>query len=371
MRCLRLLLLLACASLGAAGSLHAQGFNTRAFYNYNSTPLRYFFDLTWTSGLEVKFSNLGTQDFVQNLEEDPTLPTYLFDDGYINVNPPGSTLTSDFGFEYENAQTGPSGYVESFNLTRFGAESRGATATATPEVPMGIGTGIQWLGFKWGERARFGFAGGFSLQNLKSEHTGTFEADFFQQTAVVRLTGSQISPQTTGRYVGSSSGPAIDLVNGFDFDPSVREPVTQVVPGQGTVDLPAEVTGTYKTQGIAMPLRAGVLAESYLTSYLWVQFGGGYSATMVFNEFSMNQVISNSTLSRPVEVTGKTEDTEWFMAPYVEFRAALMINQRARLYFGAVYRLLEDSFDQNVFGVVSSVEFNNPLTIEFGINLNW
>ena len=342
------------------------------FVRRTPAEMRVFMSTRWMFGVDVRFDNVGTVAFEEGIASTVTAERIQFSDGFIEVDPMGSDVTSNFSFNYDNAQVGPDGFVDSFYLTRYAAESRGEFLEEEADIGSGIEVGFQYLTTTFlNERVRFGVIGGLGINKIDTSQNSTVESDFFRQVASVTLENSQITPVDGGFYVGGVDGPAIDLSNGLVFDPGSLEQVQQELPGQGVVPVPGLVEGLFEVDGLSTGLRLGGTAEFRLFNNLLLEAGGGISAVYLYSDLNISQTLTNTILADDIRVQGDTTDTEWFIGPYVEARLSYQFNRSTRFYIGAQYLSSEESLTQEINGVESRVILNQPFFAEFGINIRF
>ena len=348
----------------------AEALATQLRFDQNrGKPLRFFMSSRYMTGVDIRFGNLGEMDF-QVVEDRGDSVLYQFDDGFIGVDPVGSSVSSDFGFEFDKATTDASGYVNSFTLTGYSSESTGQSAEVDLESNMGVEMGMQYFVVNR-RNFRLGVVGSFGINDINADSNQLVQGDLYRQMATVLLENSQIVPVPGAAYSRSGgSGPVVNLNNGFAYDPNSRERVTQNVVGEGEIGVPSEVQGTYNLDGISTGLRAGLVTEFNLGRF-WVQAGAGYSAVYTYSEFSSRQRLVNSNLGLQLDQENSIDGSEWFFGPYGEIRAGFRISPSSRIYIGAMYIQMEETFGQRVGGVTNQLALENPLLIEFGVNIDF
>lgn len=331
--------------------------------------LRFFMSSRWMNGVDIEFADLG-QVNPQIIDDRGDLISYGFNDGFLTIDPAGSEVTSDFGFNYDNANTNANGYVDSFTLTGYSSDSAGAFVEPDPETRLGVEMGMQYFIINR-RNFKLGVVGSVGINDLNADTTQTVQGELYQQMATVLIENSQIVPVPGEAYTSSGgSGPVVNIDNGLNFDPGSRQRVTQEVAGLGEVGVPSQVQGRYNLDGITTGLRAGLVSEFTLGRF-WVQAGAGYSAVYTYSDFSVNQSITNSNLFSPVSMEADIQDSEWFYGPYGEIRAGFRINPNSRIYIGAMYINMNETFSQSVGGVGNRIGLDNPILFEIGVNIDF
>lgn len=348
----------------------AERIASQLIYDQNTGKnLRFFMSSRWMNGVDIEFANLG-QVNPQIVDDRGDSFGYQFDDGFITIDPTGSEVTSDFGFNYDNSTTNPDGFVDSFSLTGYSSDSAGASTELDPESRLGIEMGLQYFVINR-RNFKLGVVGSFGINDLNADTTQTVEGELYQQMATVLIENSQIVPVPGEAYTRSGgSGPVINVNNGILFDPDTRQRVTQEVAGLGEVGVPSQVQGRYNLDGITTGLRAGLVTEFTLGRF-WVQAGAGYSAVYTYSDFSVNQSIANANFFSTVDMEADIQDSEWFYGPYGEIRAGFRINPSSRIYFGAMYINMDETFSQSAGGVGNRIGLENPILFEIGVNIDF
>ncbi len=348
----------------------AEALATQLRYDQNrGKPLRFFMAARYLTGVDVRFGNLGEMDF-EVVQDRGDSVLYQFDDGFIGVDPIGSSVSSDFGFEFDKATTDINGYVNSFTLTGYSSESAGQSADLDLKSNTGMEMGLQYFAID-NRNFRLGVVGSFGINDINADTSRQVQGDLYRQMATVLLENSQILPVPGEAYSRSGgSGPVVNLNNGFAFDPNSRERVTQDVAGQGEIGVPSEVQGTYNLDGISTGLRAGLVSEFHFGRF-WFQAGAGYSAVYTYSEFSSRQRLVNSNLGLQLDQQNSIDSSEWFFGPYGEIQAGFRISPSSRVYIGAMFIQMEETFGQQVGGVTNQLALENPVLIEFGVNIDF
>lgn len=369
---LRQSFLLLSGLLLVGADLQAQTSVPNPFARRTPAEMRVFMSTRWMFGVDVRFDNIGTVEFQEGQTSSATGERIQFSDGFIEVDPVGSEVTSNFRFAYDNATVGQDGYVDSFSLTRYAAESRGEFIEDEADVGAGVEVGFQYLTTTFfNERVRFGVIGGLGINKIDTSQNSAVESDFFRQVATVTLENSQITPEDGGFYVGGPDGPVIDLSNGLVFDPGAIEQVQQELPGQGVVAVPGLVEGLFEVDGLSTGLRLGATAEARLFNNVLLEVGGGISAVYLYSDLTISQTLTNTILADDIQIQANQTDTEWFIGPYAEARLSYQFNRATRFFIGAQYMSAEESLRQDIGGVESRVVLNQPFWAEIGINIRF
>ncbi len=320
----------------------------------------------------VRFDNIGTVDFQEGEITSPTGQIFNFDDGYISVDPIGSEVTSNFGFEYDNSTTNADGFVDSFTLSRYSSEAAGEFLDEEVDGSYGVEIGGQYLtGAFFNDRMRLALVGGLGINNISSNYTTTTKGDLFRQFAVVNLDNSRISPVEGGTYTGTVDGPVIDLNNGLVFDPDAKELVTQELPDGTIVPVEGNVDGNFDVSGLSTSLRLGGNINYRIWRGLTLDIGGGYTAFYVYSQFDIDQRLTNTILNRDITNSDSVTNTDWFHGPYAEANLIYEFNRVTRFFVGAQWVSMNSQLSQEVAGVESVILLENPFYAQFGINIRW
>jgi len=339
------------------------------FNDFQGEKLRFYMTSQFMSGVDFEFGNLGAVDFDTETVQGTDGIIHRFDDGFIQVDPAGSEVTSTFGFDFDNTTIDNEGFVETATLTRFSSESTGASESFSDSNNFGVEMGMQYFAYEK-PNFRVGLAGAFGVNDIEATSSGSVEGNLFKQTATLLLQNAQIAAIPDQNFTGGNAGPAIDLNNDLIFDPGSREPVRQNVAGEGVVNVPSQVNGSYRLEGITTGLRVGAITE-FNYKKLWFQAGVGYSSIYTYSEFSVRQTLENPQLSRNIEMSGANEENRWFHGPYAEVRGGFQISPNTRIFIGGIFINLSNTFDQNVDGVTSQIKLDNPMIIEIGFNFDF
>ena len=325
-----------------------------------------FFGARTLIGIDIEYSNLGSIPYIQ---DDDSIYTYEFNDGYINIRNPEADFTTDFGFRFSNATEGPDNNVESFSLTRYRAESRGDSHESSFNGSTGWELGSRYDMWKLSNRVTLGFtvAGGFTP--LRNTYTTTTYGNLYQQTVTVPLSGIGIPYQEDDVYTGGPYGGPYIRLEDIVFDPDFEELVSQKLAGGEIILVDSEVLGTYQLIGGMGTIRTGTYLDIYLTEKLMLHLGVGISASYLSFDFSVDQDLISSIVS--YGASDEINEGEWLLGAYAELNLVYRLNQRTSLYAGAQSHIMQKLDKREVSNTTMEIKMGMPTQLQAGFEFDF
>ena len=328
-------------------------------------------------GVSASFANLGEVSYAldEDDDNDGDFTELLFDDGYINFEADGSTFTSDFGFQMENAEFNAEGLVDAFTLSRY-------RSTATDEIFEDDASSVGWevaYQYQFGrprDRFRYGFVAGFALNRFEFNIEETVNGQLFSQTATVSLTNPQITYVAGGTYRGGPDGPSIDLEQDLDFDPNAEGPVTQSVWPEGEVIVPADVDSTVDLETIFTNFRLGPTISWQPFDRFHLQASAGFNLTYFYQDVDILETITfveniGGATTDFTDGDDKTDSSEWLAGFYVEGAAYYYLNNHAAIYGSWQVFDTNNPEPAETEDVVYEVDLADTMVISVGLEMDF
>ncbi len=347
--------LLLVLTLGSFGRLHAQDLSGE----------RYWVSGRIMTGIDIVFDNVGTlpADTSEGIE-------FFYNNGFVDIPETGDAFTSDFQFDFENANVDDQGFVTSFTMERFNSVSQGT------QIDASIGRLGGWEGgysipiWRITPRITLRAEGGMSIVGIDTDGAQTIEATFFRQTAEVDVPDGVIEAQDSGTFTsGGEDGPVIDLQNGGIVE-GPKQQVTQFVDGE-LITVPAEIDLTFDVNGITAYMTAGAHLEWYITRNILLDLRSGFSGTFFSTDLLVGQTIRNATLGQPIFLPERQDVQEWLPGYYVDFGVTYTLNRQVSAF--ASYRISKSKDVGRVFfnNFSSKVSASTTKSVRAGMNFTY
>lgn len=346
-------------------------------------------------GVNMDLSNLGTVTYPTLDDEDHVegQAEYLFSDGQLiidtitdaegNVVPVDAT--SRFAFLYDNATiiTDPTSFnsdqmvITDFSLSRYSSVSTGAVGAADDATNYG------WeitYGYQFGKpdhRMRFGFMGGFAVNNLDFRYADTVYGEAWKQT----FTFTPTSPiyigdnaDLTGSWNSAEDGgPEIDFTNPsnlIDFD-APDERYYQWIDGEYTA-VDSEVAAAFDYDGILAMVRVGPTVSMRVIDNLNVELSAGIVGVYLSSRITLSQTIVNlpTTSIDPEDTFTETRD-DFLIGFFGEGSLRYQVTPRVGLYSSLMYMKVQDLKNTTIGDVDFDLSLQSPMFATAGLRLTF